>query len=131
MHLGWQAKQRPDAIAVKRRMLDWFGPIIHEFCSGTEAYGFTVIGPQEWPARPGSVGRAGDDIRIVDGVVYFGENTLGDLDEDGYLYVTDRAAHMIVSGGVNICPQEAEDVLVMHPRVADVSGDRGPGPRDG
>ncbi|WP_405885182.1 hypothetical protein OG762_44590 [Streptomyces sp. NBC_01136] len=139
MYLGWQAKQRacdlsslrvllhgaaPCPVEVKRRMLDWFGPIIHEFCSGTEAYGFTVIGPEEWLAHPGSVGRAGDDVRIVDGVVHFGENTLGDigyLDADGYLYLTDRAAHMIVSGGVNIYPREAEDVLVMHPRVADVA----------
>jgi acyl-CoA synthetase (AMP-forming)/AMP-acid ligase II len=114
----------PCPVEVKRRMLDWFGPIIHEFYSGTEAYGFTVIGPQEWLAHPGSVGRAGDDVRIVDGVVHFGENTLGDighLDEDGYLYLTDRVAHTIVSGGVNIYPQEAEDVLVMHPGVADVA----------
>ncbi|MFF3658489.1 AMP-binding protein [Streptomyces olivochromogenes] len=114
----------PCPVEVKRRMLDWFGPIIHEFYSGTEAYGFTVIGPQEWLAHPGSVGRAGDDVRIVDGVVHFGENTLGDighLDEDGYLYLTDRLAHTIVSGGVNIHPQEAEDVLVMHPGVADVA----------
>jgi acyl-CoA synthetase (AMP-forming)/AMP-acid ligase II len=114
----------PCPVEVKRRMLDWFGPIIHEFYSGTEAYGFTVIGPQEWLAHPGSVGRAGDDVRIVDGVVHFGENTLGDighLDEDGYLYLTDRVAHTIVSGGVNIHPQEAEDVLVMHPGVADVA----------
>ncbi|MEU0821129.1 AMP-binding protein [Streptomyces mirabilis] len=114
----------PCPVEVKRRMLDWFGPIIHVFYSGTEAYGFTVIGPQEWLAHPGSVGRAGDDVRIVDGVVHFGENTLGDighLDEDGYLYLTDRLAHTIVSGGVNIHPQEAEDVLVMHPGVADVA----------
>ncbi|MFF0131326.1 AMP-binding protein [Streptomyces mirabilis] len=114
----------PCPVEVKRRMLDWFGPIIHEFYSGTEAYGFTVIGPQEWLAHPGSVDRAGDDVRIVDGVVHFGENTLGDighLDEDGYLYLTDRVAHTIVSGGVNIYPQEAEDVLVMHPGVADVA----------
>ncbi|MFD5758503.1 AMP-binding protein [Streptomyces sp. NPDC127044] len=114
----------PCPVEVKRRMLDWFGPIIHEFYSGTEAYGFTVIGPQEWLAHPGSVGRAGDDVRIVDGVVHFGENTLGDighLDEDGYLYLTDRVAHTIVSGGVNIHPHEAEDVLVMHPGVADVA----------
>lgn len=114
----------PCPVEVKRRMLDWFGPIIHAFYSGTEAYGFTVIGPQEWLAHPGSVGRAGDDVRIVDGVVHFGENTLGDighLDEDGYLYLTDRLAHTIVSGGVNIHPQEAEDVLVMHPGVADVA----------
>jgi long-chain acyl-CoA synthetase len=114
----------PCPVEVKRRMLDWFGPILHEFYSGTEAYGYTAIGPEEWLAHPGSVGRAGEDVRIVDGVVHFGEHTLGDvghLDEDGYLYLTDRVAHMIVSGGVNIYPQEAEDILVMHPRVHDAA----------
>jgi acyl-CoA synthetase (AMP-forming)/AMP-acid ligase II len=53
-----------------------------------------------------------------------GWRTLGDigyLDADGYLYLTDRAAHMIVSGGVNIYPQEAENVLAGHPAVADVA----------
>jgi len=53
-----------------------------------------------------------------------GWRTLGDigvLDEDGYLYLTDRQAHMIISGGVNIYPQEAENVLAGDPRVADVA----------
>ncbi len=53
-----------------------------------------------------------------------GWRTLGDvghLDEDGYLYLTDRAADMVISGGVNIYPQEAEKVLAAHPRVADVA----------
>jgi fatty-acyl-CoA synthase len=50
--------------------------------------------------------------------------TLGDVgrvDDDGYLYLTDRRAFMIVSGGVNIYPQEIEDVLVTHPKVLDVA----------
>ncbi|XVQ14710.1 AMP-binding protein [Spirillospora sp. CA-255316] len=114
----------PCPVEVKRRMLDWFGPIIHEYYSGTEGYGHVAIGPEEWLAHPGSVGKAGDDVRIVDGVVHFGERSLGDvgyLDEDGYLYLTDRISHMIVSGGVNIYPQETENVLVMHPGVADVA----------
>jgi acyl-CoA synthetase (AMP-forming)/AMP-acid ligase II len=46
---------------------------------------------------------------------------MGYLDAEGYLYLTDRKAHMIISGGVNIYPQEAENVLVMHPEVADVA----------
>ncbi|MDE3175715.1 MAG: acyl-CoA synthetase [Pseudomonadota bacterium] len=53
-----------------------------------------------------------------------GWSTLGDigyLDEDGYLYLTDRKAHMIISGGVNIYPQETEDVLIGHPQVLDVA----------
>jgi acyl-CoA synthetase (AMP-forming)/AMP-acid ligase II len=53
-----------------------------------------------------------------------GWSTLGDigyLDEDGYLYLTDRKANMIISGGVNIYPQEAENALITHPKVADVA----------
>ncbi|OCB28855.1 acyl-CoA synthetase [Mycobacterium malmoense] len=53
-----------------------------------------------------------------------GWRTLGDmgyLDADGYLYLTDRVAHMIISGGVNIYPQEIENVLLAHPLVADVA----------
>ncbi|MDP6979697.1 MAG: acyl-CoA synthetase [Myxococcota bacterium] len=46
---------------------------------------------------------------------------VGYLDEDGFLFLTDRATFMIISGGVNIYPQEIEDVLIMHPKVADVA----------
>ncbi len=51
-------------------------------------------------------------------------STLGDIgrmDEEGYLYLTDRKAHMIISGGVTVSPQEAENILVMHEKVADVA----------
>ena len=53
-----------------------------------------------------------------------GWSTLGDIgyvDVDGYLFLTDRKANMIISGGVNIYPQEAENILTMHPKVADVA----------
>jgi fatty-acyl-CoA synthase/long-chain acyl-CoA synthetase len=53
-----------------------------------------------------------------------GWSTLGDvgyLDADGFLYLTDRKSYMIISGGVNIYPQETEDVLISHPAVADVA----------
>ena len=46
---------------------------------------------------------------------------VGYLDDDGYLYLTDRKAFMIISGGVNIYPQEIEDCFVLHPAVADVA----------
>jgi fatty-acyl-CoA synthase len=46
---------------------------------------------------------------------------VGHVDHDGFLFLTDRATFMIVAGGVNIYPQEIEDVLVMHPDVADVA----------
>ena len=147
----------PCPITVKRQMLDWWGPIIDEYYSGTEDLGATYISAQEWLAHPGSVGRPIDECHIVGpdgnelpagevGVVYFaggrrfeyhndpdktasvandkGWRTLGDmgfLDGDGYLYLTDRKAHMIISGGVNIYPQEAENVLAGHPAVTDVA----------
>ena len=53
-----------------------------------------------------------------------GWTTLGDvgyLDDDGWLFLTDRQAFMIISGGVNIYPQEIEDCLTMHQKVADVA----------
>jgi acyl-CoA synthetase (AMP-forming)/AMP-acid ligase II len=142
---------------VKRRMLEWWGPIIHEYYAGTEDIGAAFIGPEEWLAHPGSVGRPMTPAHIVgadgeevpagrEGVVYFeggrafeyhndpdktasvtnerGWRTLGDmghLDTDGYLYLTDRASHMIIAGGVNIYPQETELVLGTHPLVADVA----------
>jgi long-chain acyl-CoA synthetase len=147
----------PCPVEVKRQMIDWWGPIIHEYYSGTEDIGNTYISPEEWLAHPGSVGRPTSECHIVGdngeelppgeaGLVYFaggrpfeyhndpektasvtnerGWRTLGDvgyLDEDGYLYLTDRQAHMIISGGVNIYPQEAENLLTGHPAVADVA----------
>jgi fatty-acyl-CoA synthase len=147
----------PCPVEVKRQMIDWWGPIIHEYYSGTEDIGNTYISPEEWLAHPGSVGRPTSECHIVGdsgeelppgqaGLVYFaggrpfeyhndpektasvtnerGWRTLGDvgyLDADGYLYLTDRQAHMIISGGVNIYPQEAENLLAGHPAVADVA----------
>ncbi len=143
---------------VKRAALDWLGPIVHEYYSGSEGAGFCAIGPDEWLAHPGSVGRSllgtahvvGPDGAELpageEGEVWFespnrfeykgdpaktaaafderGWSTLGDigrLDDDGYLYLTDRVSNMIISGGVNVYPREVEDVLVLHPAVADVA----------
>ncbi len=149
----------PCAPEVKRRMIEWWGPLIHEYYSGTEGGGMTWVSAEQWLAHPGSVGPAiwgavhicDDNGNVLgpgeDGVVWFGgrgntfeynndpEKTaqtfnergwstlwdVGHLDEDGYLYLTDRKLFMIVSGGVNIYPQEIEDVLVLHPAVADVA----------
>jgi fatty-acyl-CoA synthase len=146
---------------VKEQMFEWWGPILHEYYGGTELNGLTYVGPEEWLAHPGTVGRAViGKIRICDedgnelptgepGIVYFerdkapfayhkdpkktrsaqhpkhsGWTTLGDVgyvDDDGYLYLTDRASFMIISGGVNIYPQEIENELIMHPKVEDVA----------
>jgi long-chain acyl-CoA synthetase len=56
--------------------------------------------------------------------VHSGWSSLGDigyLDADGYLFLTDRKSHMIISGGVNIYPQEVENLLITHPKVADAA----------
>lgn len=53
--------------AVKREVLDWWGPIVHEYYGASEGYGRTVIGPYEWLAHPGSVGRAvACRVRVAD-----------------------------------------------------------------
>jgi len=60
------------------------------------------------------------EARSPDGTM----STVGDvgyLDADGYLYLTDRATFMIISGGVNIYPQECENLLITHPKVADAA----------
>ena len=65
-----------------------------------------------------------DPVQTAESRLGEGRTTLGDVgyvDEDGYLFLTDRQANMIISGGVNIYPQEIEDHLVTHPKVADVA----------
>lgn len=146
---------------VKRRMLDWFGLVLYESYGGTESGSTCSIGPEDWLAHPGSVGRAVAPFEalIVDedgavqppgtegrlyfrdttgrGIIYEGDPdktaaahlspgvfTLGEIgwiDDDGFVYVTDRFSDMVVSGGVNLYPAEAEQVLVTHPEVVDVA----------
>jgi long-chain acyl-CoA synthetase len=148
----------PCPIPVKQQMIEWFGPILHEYYAGTEGNGFVYCNSAMWLAHPGTVGMpiacvvhiCGDDGQDLphfeSGTIYFeggaafeyhndaektassrhprGWSTLGDvgyLDDDNFLYLTDRKAYMIISGGVNIYPQEAENVLVTHPKVIDVA----------
>jgi fatty-acyl-CoA synthase len=89
-------------------------------------------GNEQPVGEPGSVWFEGtpsfeyhnDPIKTAEAFNERGWSTLGDmgyLDSDGYLYLTDRKSHMIISGGVNIYPQEVENVLVLHPKVADAA----------
>jgi long-chain acyl-CoA synthetase len=158
----------PCPVEVKQAMIEWWGPVLHEFYGGTEANGLTAIGPQEWLDHPGSVGRAiwgrvricGEDGELLPvretGTIFFsdgaafeyhndaektaqsrnrhGWTTIGDVgwvDDEGYLYLTDRQSFMIISGGVNIYPQEIEDALITHPKVADVAIIGAPDPEMG
>ena len=153
----------PCPVDVKRRMIEWWGPIILEYYAGTEGNGMCAVETEEWLERPGTVGQCltatihicGDDggeLAVGEpGTIYFeppedadlfeyhGDekktlgsrhpvhprwSTLGDvgyLDDGDYLFLTDRKAFMIISGGVNIYPQEIEDALVVHPKVADAA----------
>ncbi|XOV87856.1 MAG: AMP-binding protein [Pseudomonadota bacterium] len=66
----------------------------------------------------------GDAEKTAQSRTEAGWSTLGDigyLDQEGYLYLTDRKSFMIISGGVNIYPQEAENALITHPKVTDVA----------
>src|ERR1700728_308573 len=88
------------------------------------------------PVAPGTPGtlwfKPGSPFRYFDDVEKTAESTspdgsmvtvgdIGYLDDDGYLYLTDRATFMVISGGVNIYPQECENLLVTHPKVADAA----------
>jgi len=148
-------------VDVKRAILEWWGPVLYEAYGGTESGTTCSIGPEEWLAHPGSVGRAvppfealvvDDDGRPlpagVEGRLYFRDTTgrgiryegddaktaaahlepgvftlgeIGRLDEDGFVYITDRFSDMVVSGGVNVYPAEAEQALAAHPAVGDVA----------
>jgi acyl-CoA synthetase (AMP-forming)/AMP-acid ligase II len=59
------------------------------------------------------------EVRGADGLATMGD--IGYLDEDGYLFLSDRQSHMIISGGVNIYPQESENILAAHPAIEDVA----------
>jgi long-chain acyl-CoA synthetase len=66
----------------------------------------------------------GDPKKTAESRNKHGWTTLGDVgwvDEEGYLYLTDRKSFMIISGGVNIYPQEIENLLITHPKVADAA----------
>jgi long-chain acyl-CoA synthetase len=149
----------PCPVPVKRQMIEWWGPIVHEYYGATEGLGFTACDSEEWLAHPGTVGRPlfgvlhilDDDMNEVPngerGTIWFETGsafeyfddpdktasvkspdgkmaTVGDVgyvDADGFLHLTDRTTFMIISGGVNIYPQECENLLITHPKVADAA----------
>lgn len=145
--------------AVKRAMIEWWGPILWEYYAGSEGVGTTVVDSATWLRKPGTVGRpvngvtvhiTGEDGRELPpgetGQIWFeggprfayhnapektaasyndrGWATLGDLgwlDEEGFLFLSDRRADLILSGGVNLYPAEIEAALAQHPDVAEVA----------
>lgn len=151
----------PCPVEIKRRMFDWWGPIVHEYYGGSENIGMTLARPEEWLKYPGTVGKpiigslkiyddSGDELPQGEtGLIYFQNDAgkfeyhgapektkesrhptesnsfaLGDMgyvNEQGFLFLTDRKNFTIISGGVNIYPREIEDMLVIHPKVMDVA----------
>jgi long-chain acyl-CoA synthetase len=152
----------PIAPSIKRRMIEWWGPVLTEYWGSTEGGVFTLVDSTAWLERPGTVGKAipSYEVFAVDpdgtrlpagevGTLYTrnkvtdevfeyhqapdktaaahlapGTFTMGDVghvDEDGYVFLSDRAANLIISGGVNIYPAEIEQELIDHPAVADVA----------
>jgi long-chain acyl-CoA synthetase len=149
----------PTPPAVKRAMMDWWGPILDEYYGASEGSGGFYITAAEWLKKPGSVGRClpewgsrvvnekGEDcapgeigrvfFRFEAGApfryykdasktesislngTHFTVGDLGYLDADGYLFLTGRSAECIISGGVNIYPQDIDHVLLKHPAVAE------------
>ena len=146
----------PCPVPLKRAMIEWWGPIVQDYYSGSEGVGLSTITAAEWLERPGSVGRCvkgelhvlGDgDVELPPGEIgrlffsgvapfsYFdapdktaerksrqGFQTFGDVgyrDADGYIFLTDRQDDVIISGGVNIYPQEVERALLAHRDVED------------
>jgi long-chain acyl-CoA synthetase len=146
---------------IKRRMIDWFGPVIREYYGATEIGVVIACDSVDWLAHEGTVGRPlGDaDIHVFDvegrlvsagetgeifvrppsfwpGFTYLGQDDkrreierdgyisigdVGHVDEDGYLYLSDRARDMVISGGVNIYPAEIEACLLELNGVRDVA----------
>ena len=149
----------PCPVPVKEQMINWWGPIIHEYYGATEGLGFTACSTAEWLAHRGTVGKVLlGELHVLDEAmqpapkgqpgelwfktaspfVYFNDpertqasrssdgtmSTVGDVgyvDDDGFLHLTDRSTFMIISGGVNIYPQECENLLIVHPHVADAA----------
>lgn len=143
---------------VKRAMIEWWGPVIHESYGSSELGYMTLLTSEQALRKPGSAGPPlpGVTLAILDddgqalpagqaGLIYVGQpafadftyvgndearrrmevdglKTMGDigyLDEDGFLFIVDRKADMVISGGVNIYPVEIEAVLHGMPGVAD------------
>lgn len=149
----------PCPVPVKEQMIEWWGPIVHEYYGATEGLGFTACNSAEWLAHRGTVGKVLlGDLHVLDEArqpvakgqpgelwfktatpfEYFNDpertqasrsadgsmTTVGDvgyLDDDGFLYLTDRSTFMIISGGVNLYPQECENLLITHPQVLDAA----------
>jgi long-chain acyl-CoA synthetase len=136
---------------VKRAMIEWWGPVVHEYYAMTETGFIAISNSEDWLRYPGSVGRAAQGViiqtRREDGtqcepgepgeIFVHSETTghvaylhaeektaelrhgdfiatgdIGYLNEDAFLFISDRKTDMVISGGVNIYPAEVEQALI-------------------
>jgi long-chain acyl-CoA synthetase len=143
---------------VKRAMIEWWGPVIHEYYAMTETGFIAISNSHEWLQHPGSVGRAAPGVTIetrrddnsrcspgepgeifvrseVTGHVayhkaeektaelrhgdFVATGDIGYLNEEGFLFISDRKTDMVISGGVNIYPAEIEQALIGMPGISD------------
>ncbi len=143
---------------VKRAMIEWWGPVIHEYYAMTETGFIAISNSEDWLRYPGSVGHPAPGVTIQtrrdDGsqcdpgepgeIFVHSETTghvayhraeqktaelrhgdfvatgdIGYLNEDGFLFISDRKTDMVISGGVNIYPAEVEQALIGMPGVSD------------
>lgn len=104
-----------------------FGAVVLEGYGMTEVGGAVAVNRHDEPRRPGSVGRAAagqtlalaDDGEIlVDGLP---TGDIGQIDDDGYLFLLDRKKHVILRGGYTVYPREVENVLCSHPAVREAA----------
>lgn len=147
--------------AVKKGLIDWWGPKITEYYGSTEGSIISTVSSEDWLRKGGSVGKPLATVEVIvvndagsrlpqggEGTLYFrnlmgsdftyhndeektksahlepGVFTTGDvgyLDDEGYLWLSDRKIDMIISGGVNIYPAEIEGALAAHRAVEDVA----------
>ena len=148
-------------IDVKRRMIEWFGPVLVEAYGATEVGSTCAINSEDWLRYPGSVGKCVPPFEAVvvdedgrdlptntEGRLYFRDTTgrgivyhndaskslaahlrpgvftlgeVGYVNDEGFVFITDRFSDMVVSGGANLYPAEVEQVLIDHPDVIDLA----------
>ena len=143
---------------VKRAMIAWWGPVIHEYYAMTETGFIAISDSEEWQRYPGSVGRPAPGVTIQtrrdDGTLcaagepgeifvhsettghvayhnseaktaelrhgdFVATGDIGFLNEEGFLFISDRKTDMVISGGVNIYPVEVEQALIGMDQVRD------------
>jgi long-chain acyl-CoA synthetase len=146
---------------IKRRMIEWWGPIISEYYGSTEGAVISAIRSEDWLRKGGSVGRPLPFMEVIvtdddgnrleqgeEGILWFrnergtdfeyhnapektaeahlepgvfSTGDIGYIDDEGYMWLSDRKIDMIISGGVNIYPAEIEGVIASHEAVDDVA----------